>query len=156
MSEANVRSFHDPIRQATTVRSAREHAFEVFVRRIGDWWPVQSHSLGQDKVVAVRFEQELGGRVYETWADGRQRDWGRVITWEPPERFAITWHTLSETTEVEVRFSELGPALTRVQVEHRGWERLPAEEVIARTSTPGGYSEGWKLILACFADALEE
>jgi hypothetical protein len=156
MAETNVRSLHEPIRQATTVRSTRAHTFEVFVRRIGDWWPTGSHSLGLDKLVAVHFEQELGGRVYETWADGQQRDWGHVIAWEPPERFTITWNTLSEVTEVEVRFHELGPALTRVEVEHRGWERLPAEEVIAATTPSRGYSDGWKLILACFAEAVKE
>lgn len=156
MTEANTRSLHDPIRQATTVRSGREHAFEVFVRRIGDWWPTETHSLGQEKVVAVHFEEELGGRVYETWGDGHQREWGRVITWEPPERFAITWQTLSQTTEVELRFRELAPALTRVEVEHRGWERLPAEEVIAWTTPPSGYSEGWRLILARFEEAATE
>jgi hypothetical protein len=156
ITEPSTRSPHDPIRQATTVRGDRDRTFEVFVRRIGDWWPTDRHSLGQEKVVAVHFEQALGGRVYETWADGHQRDWGNVITWEPPERFAITWYTLSETTEVEVRFRELGPALTRVEVEHRGWERLPAEEILAWRATPGGYSDGWKLILARFAEAVTE
>jgi hypothetical protein len=43
-----------------------------------------------------------------------------------------------------------------VEVEHRGWERLPAEEVIAWTTPPSGYSEGWRLILARFEKAATE
>lgn len=155
MAEPNVRALHDPIRQATTVRSDRTHTFGVFVRRLGDWWPTRTHSQGQDKVVTVHLEERLDGRVYETWADGQEKDWGRVIIWEPPERFAITWHTLSEVTEVEVRFHELGPALTRVELEHRGWERLPADEVIEMTTPPGGYPDGWRHILALFTDFAE-
>jgi len=152
MPEPTVRSLYDPIRQTTNVRSDRDHVFSVFVRRLADWWPLQSHSLGQEKVAEVHVEERLGGRVYEVWSDGQERDWGEIIVWEPPERFAMTWRTLSEETEVELHFLELGAALTRVELEHRGWERLPAEEVIERTSPPGGYPHGWQLILGRLAE----
>jgi hypothetical protein len=88
--------------------------------------------------------------VYEIWGDGTERLWGNVIVWEPLDRFAITWHTLSEVTEVEVHFKELGPALTRVELEHRGWERLTADEIAEWRAR---YAGGWKLILGLFTDA---
>lgn len=145
-----------PIRQATMVRSGREHTFEVFVRRIGDWWPTRPFSQGQDRVVEVHVEPELGGRVYETWDDGSEVDWGRVIGWDPPARFAMTWEVLPAVTEVEIRFLELGPALTRVELEHRGWERLTAEQIVACTTVEGGYREGWRIILGRLAALSEE
>ncbi|MEU8238914.1 SRPBCC domain-containing protein [Actinoplanes missouriensis] len=138
-----------PIRQSTVVRSDRAHTFAVFVRDIGQWWPTQPFSLGQERVTAVTFEQRLGGRVYETWADGTEVGWGEVITWRPPERFAMTWTVVpGVVTEVEVAFAALGPALTRVTLEHRGWEKLA-------TAVPGGYTAGWKHILNLFTAAAE-
>ncbi|PRX19328.1 activator of Hsp90 ATPase-like protein [Actinoplanes italicus] len=144
-----------PIRQSTLVRSDREHTFEVFVRDIGAWWPTRSHSLGLEKVTTVTIERELGGRIYETWTDGRQVDWGEVILWQPTERFAMTWTSLPEVTEVELTFTALSPALTRVALEHRGWERLTAEQVAAATSLSGGYEAGWKRILDIFTRQVE-
>ena len=62
----------------------------------------------------------------------------------------------SVATEVELAFAELGPQLTRVTVEHRGWERLTAEELGKDFALPGGYlggayREGWARILGCLA-----
>jgi len=81
----------EPIRKAVTVRSDIDHTFGVFVREIGAWWPTRPFSLGQARVMGVTFEERVGGRVYETWDDGRQLDWGHVLTWNPPATFAITW-----------------------------------------------------------------
>ncbi|BCJ39428.1 ATPase [Actinoplanes ianthinogenes] len=144
-----------PIRQQTIVRSDRAHTFEVFVRDLGSWWPTRPHSLGQDRVTAVTFERRLGGRVFETWSDGTEVEWGEVIAWQPPERFAMTWTILPAVTEVELSFTELAPSLTRVALEHRGWERLTEEQLAAATSVPGGYSAGWKSILEIFARTVE-
>jgi uncharacterized protein YndB with AHSA1/START domain len=97
-----------------------------------------------------------GGRVYETWQDGTEIEWGEVLTWEPPERFVMTWNMTSVATEVELAFAELGPLLTRVTVEHRGWERLTEEQLAKDCARPGGYlggayREGWARILGCLA-----
>lgn len=143
-----------PIRKAITVRSDVDHTFGVFVREIGQWWPTRPFSVGQDQVVAVIFEPFVGGRVYETWADGNEVDWGRVLAWTPPTRFAMTWEILPAVTEVEVRFLALGPNLTRVEVEHRGWERLTAAQLAVATTQEGGYSAGWERILSVFGAAM--
>ncbi|MBF6604130.1 MAG: SRPBCC domain-containing protein [Chloroflexi bacterium] len=152
MPEATVLA---PIRKAVTVRSDLDHTFGVFVREIGRWWPTRPFSLGQEQVVQVTFEPRLGGRVFETWADGRTVDWGHVLAWEPPARFAISWEILPRATEVEVHFRPLGPALTRVELEHRGWERLTAEQIAAATRQAGGYEAGWASILSDFVAATE-
>ena len=142
-----------PIRQSTMVRSSAEHAFDVFVRTLDQWWPLRTHSQGQQEVVGVTFEERVGGRVYETWADGQTRTWGTLLAWEPPTRFVLTWDIISPpVTEVELTFQALGPALTRVQVEHRGWERLTEEQV---RDVRGDYSNGWAYILRLFTGAFE-
>ncbi len=150
-----------PVRQSTMVRSDVGHTFDTFVRTIGVWWPVTPFSAGREQVRDVTFERRPGGRVYETWDDGTQVDWGKLRTWEPPERFVMSWNITSVTTEVELRFTALGPALTRVAVEHRGWEALTEEQLAADCALPGGYAggsfdRGWARILACLAAAAED
>ena len=49
----------------------------------------------------------------------------------------------------------LGPGLTRVAVEHRGWESLTEEQLGEDCAAPGGYasgaySRGWALVLERF------
>lgn len=150
-----------PVRQSTLVRSDRRHTFDAFVRTIGIWWPVTPFSAGRDRVRDVTFEQRKGGRVYETWQDGTEIDWGELLAWEPPERFAMTWHLTSVVTDVELTFAELGSALTRVAVEHRGWEKLTDEQLASDCALPGGYAggafdKGWARILGRFTAAVED
>ncbi len=148
-----------PVRQSVIVRSDRDHTFATFVRTIGAWWPVQPFSAGKDRVRDVTIEQRPGGRVYETWHDGTEVTWGELLAWEPPARFVMTWAMTPATTEVELSFAALGPALTRVTVEHRGWEALTEEQLGEDCALPGGYrsggySTGWATILGHLAGVL--
>jgi uncharacterized protein YndB with AHSA1/START domain len=142
------------------VRAARQHTFDTFVDTIGAWWPVSPFSAGKDRVRDVTVNKHVGGRVYETWDDGTEVDWGQVLAWSPPERFAMTWIIISLPTEVELTFAELGPALTRVSVVHSGWEKLSDEQLAKDCALPGGYlsgafDKGWGLILGRLATAAE-
>jgi uncharacterized protein YndB with AHSA1/START domain len=63
--------------------------------------------------------------------------------------------------EVELTFAELGPLLTQVTVEHRGWERLTEEQLARDCARPGGYlggayREGWARILGRLAATIGE
>jgi uncharacterized protein YndB with AHSA1/START domain len=147
-----------PIRQAALVRSDATHTFDVFVATIGRWWPLRPFSAGQERVRDVVFEKRTGGRVYERWDDGTTVGWGEVLAWEPPRRFVMTWCLTPADTEVELRFTSLGPALTRVEVEHRGWEALAEADLGADCALPGGYTggsyaKGWTIILEHFTEA---
>jgi Activator of Hsp90 ATPase homolog 1-like protein len=147
-----------PVRQSTLVRADARHTFATFVSTIGAWWPVQPFSAGKDRVCDVTVEQRPGGRVFETWDDGTQVDWGTVTAWEPPARFVMTWNGTPAPTEVEFTFAALGPALSRVSVVHRGWEALTDQQLAEDCALPGGYSSGaystgWAAILRCLAAA---
>jgi len=107
----------------------------------------------------IRVEQRQGGRVFEIWDDGTKVDWGTLLIWQPPKRFAMTWTGTPAPTEVEFTFAALGPALTRVTVEHRGWEALTDEQLAEDCALLGGYSSGaysrgWATILARLAGAV--
>jgi uncharacterized protein YndB with AHSA1/START domain len=55
---------------------------------------------------------------------------GRILAWEPPARLVFSWRQASFppdlSTEVEARFEPVGEE-TRVSVEHRGFDRVPAD-----------------------------
>lgn len=136
-----------------------QHTFGTFVTKIGAWWPVQPFSAGRDRVREVTVEQRRGGRVYEIWDDGTEVAWGTLIVWEPPERFVMTWTGTPAATEVELTFTALGPGLTQVTVEHRGWDALTDEQLATDCALPGGYTSGayatgWATILARLAEMI--
>lgn len=159
--EAAVTPFaRPPIRQSIQVRQQRDRTFLTFVRRIAEWWPLIPFSSGASRVVRVAFEERVGGRIYEVWDDGAERDWGRVEEWEPPERFVMTWNITGEPTDVELRFTQLDDGTTRVDLEHRGWERLTEAQLGEDCALPGGYlggsfTRGWATILGRFTVAAE-
>lgn len=150
-----------PVRQSVLVRSSRAHTFETFVGTMGTWWPVNPYSAGKERVRDVTVERHVGGHVYETWADGTRVDWGELLAWEPPERFAMTWAIVNALTEVELTFAELGPVLTRVSVLHSGWEKLSDSQLAEDCALPGGYAggafdKGWAFILGQLSAAAEK
>ena len=72
----------------------------------------------------------------------------------------MTWASTPVTTEVELSLTALGPALTRVAVEHRGWEALSETQLSEDCALPGGYASGgyatgWARILTQLAAAAE-
>ena len=137
-----------PVRRAVTVERPLEDAFRVFTEGLGTWWPVATHSIAKDAVETVVMEGREGGRLYERASDGTEADWGRLIAWEPPHRVAFEWHVTGTPTEVEVRFAPDGDG-TRVELEHRGFERL--EDGAERRDS---YSSGWVTVLGRYAEAV--
>jgi len=134
-----------PVRRAVTVERPLEDAFRVFTESLGGWWPVETHSIAKDAVETVVMEGRADGRLYERTADGAENDWGRMLVWEPPRRIAFEWHITGTPTEVEVRFTPEGER-TRVDLEHRGFERL--ENGAARRES---YNYGWVTVLERYA-----
>ncbi len=138
------------VRKSITVAAPPERAFGVFTERIGEWWPLRSHSLAGERTQTAVVEGREGGRLYERSVEGEEQSWGTVTAWEPPRRLVVAWHVNPErpiATELEVRFSPEGSG-TRVELEHRGFEQY-ADGAEARAS----YDGGWDTVLARFADA---
>jgi hypothetical protein len=137
----------EPVHRSVTVDRSVEDAFRVFTEELGNWWPVQTHSIAKDAVETVVMEGRADGRLYERTADGAENDWGRMLVWEPPRRVAFEWHITGVPTEVEVRFTPEGER-TRVDLEHRGFERI--EDGEARRES---YNNGWVTVLGHYAAA---
>jgi len=137
------------VRKSLVVACPVERAFEVFTREISSWWPMQSHSIDQDTITEIVVEEQVGGRIYEKHSDGGEGEWGKVLAWEPPARFAMTWHPGhddSKSTQLEVRFAAEGEG-TRVELEHTGWEIFAADG----PSHAESYDNGWVTVLDHYA-----
>jgi uncharacterized protein YndB with AHSA1/START domain len=139
----------EPVRITVRVRRNIVDAFDLFTTDIGSWWPLDKASFGGDRASELHFEPFAGGRFYERYIDGEEHTGGRVLRWEPPRLLAYTWQhdDWSAPTEVEVRFFEEEPSLTRVELEHRAWERLEAVAHRMRDM----YNNGWPTVMTCFA-----
>jgi uncharacterized protein YndB with AHSA1/START domain len=115
---------------ALRVRATPEHAFAAFTGEIGLWWrpnPLFRFCSGGPGVLS--FEPGEGGRLVQTLKSGRVFEIGQVRCWEPPHRLVFGWRQETfapdQDTEVEVSFEPVGDE-TRVTVEHRGWDSVPA------------------------------
>jgi len=132
----------DPLRLSFVVDCRVEHAFSTWTARTSRWWPL-THTVTCERGLDVVFEGRRGGRIFERTPSGVEVDWGEITVWEPPTRLGYLWHIRtdrSDATEVEIRFVDQGDATTRVEIEHRGWERLGARGPGWRDRNLGGWN----------------
>ena len=122
-----------PVRKSIRVNADQARAFEVFTSGLSRWWP-RDKGIGKKPMKAAVMETRLGGRWYELSEDGVQTNVGKIVVWEPPQRFVMTWDINSQwqpditvSSEVEVKFTAEGANATRVELEHRKFEQMGAE-----------------------------
>jgi uncharacterized protein YndB with AHSA1/START domain len=145
------------IRRSIHVNATPERAFDVFTRGIYSWWPLETHSIGamRDNTRPQELHLELRerGRFYEV-TNGQEHSWGRVLTYDPPNRIVIEWHVNPENppTEIDVTFTPEDGG-TRVDLVHSGWERYDDPT----HATRDGYDaqDGWTTVVARYAEAVE-
>ena len=117
----------DAVTTAVDVGVDPDVAFEVFTGEIGSWYRRNRFTVFDfRRSVDVRFEPRAGGRLLDVYdaATGEGREMGRITVWEPGRRLVFMDN---HATEVEVRFEPIAGG-TRVTLEHRGFDRLPAPE----------------------------
>jgi uncharacterized protein YndB with AHSA1/START domain len=146
---------YDAVRATIAVGVSQQRAFEVFTAQFGTWWP-KEYSIGEADMADFVVEPEAGGRWYEVGVDGTECDTGRVTAFEPPERLVLAWH-LNENfqydpdpahaSEVEIRFIAEDPTRTRVELEHRDFERHGA----GAQAVHDGVDQGWSYCLELYA-----
>lgn len=139
-----------PVVRVVTVKAPPDQAFHRFTGQMATWWPLRSHSLGQADAETVTMEGRVGGRIVEKIRGGGEAVWGTLTAWDPPRLVGFTWHPGQDPAtaqDVEVRFSAEGDR-TRVELTHRGFERLGA---MARKAQRG-YSLGWKHVLGFYGE----
>ena len=148
---------------ALRVKAAPLRTFDVFTREIGAWWrPNEMFQFTPRSPGRLAFEPPAadgqGGRFTETLPSGKVFEVGKVTVWEPGVRLVFGWRqatfTGTQATEVEVSFEAVGEE-TRVTVEHRGWDSVPAAHV-AKHGFPEmvfmrRHGEWWRELLEAMA-----
>ena len=140
------------VRSSVVVEAPIDRAFSVFTEGIGTWWDKDHHIL-EGELAEMVFEPRVGGHVYDRGTDGSECRWARVLAFDPPERFVISWDINlqwkletdpSKTSEIEVRFTAEGPSRTRVDLEHRHLERHGDgwEGMRDAVGSPNGWDNG--------------
>jgi len=151
-----------PVRKSVSVHASAAHAFKVYTEGFDTWWP-RTHHIGKAPLEKAVIELRAGGRCYGLSIDGTECDWGTVLVWDPPHRLVLAWQIthewgyepdLAKASEVDIRFIPEGPDMTRVELEHRHFERHGAggESIREAVNKP----DGWSGLLALFAAAAEK
>ena len=123
----------------TDVDAPIDHAFRVFTEGIGSWWDPGHHIL-EAELAEMVFEPRVGGHIVDRGTDGSECRWARVLAYDPPHRVCFSWDINlqwqletdpAKASEIEVTFTEDGPARTRVVLTHHhldrhgeGWEAM--------------------------------
>lgn len=152
----------EPVRKSITVKAKAERAFRVFTAGVDTWWP-RTHHIGKAPMQRTVIEERAGGRCYTEHTDGSESNWGQVLQWDPPNGFVMAWQVtptwgfepdLAKSSEVEVRFTELGDGATRVDLEHRHFERYGEAAAAARAIFDG--PGAWSGMLEAFSVQAQE
>ena len=123
-------------------------AFELFTRRIGEWWPAdRRHSQDPDSEIFLLES----GRFYERTRDGREVELGMVRRWDPPNLILLDFFIATgpeKPTEVEIAFAPRGKG-AEVTVVHRP---KPSSEALWKEWAPR-YARSWDAVLAALLQA---
>ena len=147
-----------PIRKSMRIKASADRAFQTFAGAMGSWW-MKTHSLHPAGQKDVIIEPRTGGRWYEIGNDGTEKEWGKVLAWEAPERLLLAWQLNAEwaydpefETTVEVRFTTDGDHVI-VDFEHRDLERYGDKAEAVRGGGETGMDGGWGQLLAAYEAA---
>ena len=123
----------EAIRREITVPVGRRRAFEVFTAEMTSWWP-PAHHIGSAPIQDIVIEPRTGGRWFTRHQDGSETSTGFVQVWDPPSRLVLTWQIGADwhyhddlVTTVDVRFEAEAEDLTRVLLEHGGFDAFGSD-----------------------------
>ncbi|TDC30094.1 SRPBCC family protein [Micromonospora sp. KC213] len=138
------------LRSTLLVPASAEQAFAVFTGALIDWWVPEYTWSGPAALAELGMEPQAGGMLYEIGPYGFRSDWGRVVIWDPPKRLVFTWQIgpdrvpvpdPAQASEVEVLFLPDSSGGTRVEVEHRHFDRHGAAAEGYRQALTAGWHE---------------
>lgn len=142
-----------PVKKTVTVEARQEKAFEVFTAGVDRWWP-KEHHIGATPAVKETIEGWKGGKWRTLHEDGSETINGTMLIWDPPKRIVFSWEingqwkpesNIAICSEVEVRFIAEAANRTRVELEHRNFERMP--DIEGAKGMRDGVDNGWPGIL---------
>ena len=143
----------EPVVKQVVVPATLEKAFDRFTSEVDRWWPKETHSVSKDRCRTVIWKGPEGTELHEIDDSGTRHVWGTFTAWEPPTRFAMTWHpgrAPSTAQRIEVTF-ESADGGTLVTLRHAGFEALGEDAAEIRAE----YDAGWVGVLGRLSASLE-
>jgi uncharacterized protein YciI/uncharacterized protein YndB with AHSA1/START domain len=150
-----------PIVRQIVVPASAHVAYTAWTQQIGQWWPLERHSVfehdnsptrgARGEAPTVAFVDD---EIVETSSTGETTTWGTVLAAEPPGNLTFTWHPghgPERASTVAVDFVPIADNRTLVRLTHTGWEVF-AEPAAAREE----YRSGWVGVLSCYRGALPD
>lgn len=143
----------DTVETSIEIERPAEVVFKLWTEEMNLWWPRFGEKFRYTFAPAdvepdqIHLEPEVGGRLYEVFADGEEYVIGTVTEIDPPRSISYTWRApyWEGDTNITVTFREVLGTTTVVTVEHSGWEALGLEEEAE------GYNEGLQEVVGFFA-----
>ena len=126
----------EPVVKMVTVPGEPGVVFALFTQRMGEWWPLDSHSVGGENAVDARVDPGVGGRVYEVTREGVEHDWdadNRLGAGGANRSRLHAGVPLSQATHVEITFRQTADG-TEMTLVHDGWEARAADAPAMRES----------------------
>jgi uncharacterized protein YndB with AHSA1/START domain len=147
-----------PIVLTRSLPLSREAAFDLFVERIGEWWP-RDYTFSRDPAADLSIEPFPGGAYSEQVPGGARLVWGTVLSIEPPLFLRLAWQISpdrqliadpSAASRVTVEFRAMADG-TLVELAHRDFLRHgeAGEGYRAAMASP----QGWPFCLDALAEA---
>ena len=141
------------------VEAPLERAFEVFVDRLGTWWP-REYTWAKDNLEEIGIEAKVDGHCFERSKDGSVAVWGTVLTFARPHHIVFTWQigfdrspepNIALASRVDVRFVAPTPETTDVLLVHRDFPRHGAGWQKYRSNMAS--KSGWPKLLDLYVKA---
>jgi uncharacterized protein YndB with AHSA1/START domain len=136
-------------------------AFDAFLQ-LDRIKPREHNLLAPVPIAETVVEPHVGGGIIDRGTDGSTCQWGTVLVFDPPRRFAFSWNIGTDwqviddpdgVSEVDVTFTPDGDS-TRVVLVHRHLERHGRGWESMRDGVDG--EGGWPLYLQRFVAVVAE
>ena len=148
----------NPVRCSTSINLPVQDAFDLFTAKFSSWWPSE-YSFSQDVLHDIGIELRTDGLCYEIGPHGFRCDWGRVIELTPPSQLVLAWHLSPNSapdpnpehaSEIQVNFTAENAGTTRVEIEHRHFERHGEGWEAYQSEMASEY--GWPYLVQCYQE----
>lgn len=134
----NVAADHQKIHAEVTLDITLQRVWNLLTEpdHLVNWWG--DH---------VSIEPKLNGTFCEVWFDGERKvtTSGKVTTWNPPEKLALTWADDDWQVETTVSFALMQTGEETLLIfKHSGWDQFPLH---LQDKLINAHKDGWSTYL---------
>ncbi|MDF2939626.1 MAG: ATPase [Gammaproteobacteria bacterium] len=150
------------IEREHVVKVSQQQAFDIFVKHFSKWWP-KEYSWGRDCLEFIGIEPKAGGRCFERGPHGFECQFGRVLTYNPPEEISFTWQINDKgqpdpnpknASIIKVKFIAIEPTHTKLILNHHSIENHGENAKKYCEELNSDY--GWSFILKNFIETVHK